>query len=233
MKLQKALLLSCASLFLFGFFACNRTNTECDKLWLLENPDNQKVEFRNEGLYLEIEKPEAERAIILRQIDLPGNFVAFLNFEDFERDVNGTYMRFFVRIPGQESVASAVITDDSPAGLGLQLGAVVDLSDSLGFGDSSEYVAAGIGKGQFSLYREGTFITVTAMDDDGNFVEETISFGGEDLEIGIEMGSTQDLSGSNAKTSVLIKSFTISTLAVGGVPSRVESDDFECYSIIE
>ena len=225
-------------LFLFGigmvYQSCNTSPLNCEKLWALENPNEDKATFRKGFLTLSAEDMVAIPALSFTQDSLAGNFVAFLEYEEFTRpdDGNGTYLRLFVQNthgPDSLSVAIASIGDASPAGLGVQLGAFANTDGLHPNGEASDFVTSSGTSGSLSIFRSDDQITISAQDDEGNHIEKTFSFNLAPVQIGFALGSNQDtLSG---ESSVKLSSFQLSTLAVGGTLSTVESDDFDCESI--
>lgn len=227
MKSSSILLLLLAAI---AFNACKPDDPDppvCPDVWEYTSGARTTYSFADSKVTLETADSTLPGVSqMLYQDSLRGDFTISLGFQNFDPGDagDGAFMQLMVANGSttQPATAKATIGNVSPAGLGLQAGAVIDPTGLNPAGNGGDYAAATEFAGSLTISRTGDQVTATSRV--GGVVRtQTATFNTRACAVAVQLGSNyQKVTGA---TGAVLTTFTLS-----GGGTEVSADDFGCDS---
>jgi hypothetical protein len=199
----------------------------CPEVWDFTNSQGGSCSFANSTLSLDVnDSTQLGVAMMILQDSLRGDFAIGLAFENFDSgDAGlGAFLQLLVGNGSASApyTAKASIGNVSPAGAGIQVGAVINSSGTDPDGTAGNYFYTSISSGSLYVSRTGSVITVTSVMG-GISTTQTDNFNSEACVVAIQMGS-------NYQTVLGHVGVRLTTFTVSGGGTEVLHDDFGCDS---
>lgn len=219
-------LLCCLSLF----SACKDEPIDppvCPEVWTLVNQQSGVTTFADSKLSIDFESGvQSGVALMLSQDSLRGDFRISLAYEALDTGDTGlgAFMQLLVGNGSTTApfTAKASVGNVSPAGAGMQVGAVIDSSGQNPGGSTGDFDFGSGSAGTLTISRTGSMVTCTATLGTA-IISQTRAFNAAACAVVIQVGSNyQSLTGH---FGVRLTTFTVT-----GGGGAVKADDFGCDS---